>query len=178
MKAGPRQAGLTLVVSLIMLIVLTLLVVSAIRFGNINVRIAGNAQTEAEAVAAAQVAVERTIQLVIDAAKVDDVPAQPALVVPTGGASYTVSVAKPSCLATRNIPNSELDPARAEDVYCYSSPTQLPILDADGNPVTTSTACKNQQWDIAASVDDAATGARVTIAQGVAMRVGAAVQCP
>ena len=33
------QSGMTLVVSLIMLIVLTLLVVSAIRFGNINLKI-------------------------------------------------------------------------------------------------------------------------------------------
>ena len=48
-----RQKGMTLVVALVMLVVLTLLVVSAIRFGNINLRIAGNAQSEAEATSAA-----------------------------------------------------------------------------------------------------------------------------
>ena len=39
------QFGVTLVIALVMLIILSLLVVSAIRFGNINLRITGNVQS-------------------------------------------------------------------------------------------------------------------------------------
>ena len=53
-----RQAGSTLIVSVIMLLVLTMFVISAINSGTINLRIAGNAQAQAEARAAAQRALE------------------------------------------------------------------------------------------------------------------------
>ena len=85
MKNPHRQSGITLVVSLIMLVVLTLLVVSAIRFGNINLRIAGNAQTEAEASAATQVALEQMLQEINTTEKVDTIAAKPAVIISTGG---------------------------------------------------------------------------------------------
>ena len=40
------------------------------------------------------------------------------------------------------------------------------------------TACKDQQWDVAASIADAPTGAKVNMLQGVSLRVAAQVQCP
>ena len=82
------QAGMTLVVSLIMLIVLTLLVVSAIRFGNINLKITGNAQTQAESAAAAQVAIEQVIGAAVAGSSLSAMITATASV-STGGASCT-----------------------------------------------------------------------------------------
>lgn len=173
-----RQTGITLVVSLIMLVVLTLLVVSAIRFGNINLKISGNAQTEAEAVAATQVAIEKTLKEVVDTAKIDAIPAQPAMVVSTGRAAYSVNVRKPVCILTKNVLTIGLDPTKAADKPCIEDTSGDPLFDKDGKPLPRATACKDQQWEIAASLSDPATGAQVSMLQGVSLRVGAQVQCP
>lgn len=172
------QRGITLVVSLIMLIVLTLLVVSAIRFGNINLRIAGNAQAEAEAAASAQVGLEKTLALMDAAAKPSDVNAQN-FTVSTGGLSYTVAVTKPACVFSRNIFTTELDPTKTADKPCYEGAPTDPIFDSDGKPIPQPSACKEQQWDAQSSVADTSrSGAKVTVLQGVSMRVSAEVACP
>jgi hypothetical protein len=173
-----RQSGITLVVSLIMLIVLTLLVVSAVRFGNINLKIAGNAQTEAEATAATQVAIEQTLQTVLAATDVSTVAAQPTLAVSTGGASYTVNVAKPTCVLTKNIKNVELDPTKNDDRLCFGTADPDSLVGSDGKLLAAPTSCKSQQWDIAATTAEATTGAQVSMLQGVSLRVSAEVQCP
>ncbi len=173
-----RQSGITLVVSLIMLIVLTLLVVSAVRFGNINLKIAGNAQTEAESTAATQVAVEQTLTLVLAADDTNTVPAQPALTVSTGAASYTVAVDKPTCLLARNIKNIELDPSQSADLKCYGNSDNDAQMGSDGKLLAPPTTCKGQQWDIAATTTDGLSGAKVSILQGVSQRVGAEKPCP
>jgi Tfp pilus assembly protein PilX len=177
-KSRQSQRGITLVVSLIMLIVLTLLVVSAIRFGNINLKISGNAQTDAEASAAAQVGVEQMVQAVVAADKIDSVPATPALVVSTGGTQYTVNVSKPACILSKNVVTTDLDPTKATDVPCFEGSDTEKLVSATGSLTSSPTACKDQQWDIAATVADASSGASVNMLQGVALRVPAQVQCP
>jgi hypothetical protein len=177
-KMRHGQQGITLVMSLIMLIVLTLLVVSAIRFGNINLKIAGNAQVEAEASAATQVAIERMILEVSAATNVDTVAAQPSMVVSTGGGTYTVNVSKPVCNLSRNIMTTELDPSNTNDRACFENPDADRPFDKDGKPIAGPTACKDQQWDVAAAYSDASSGANVSMLQGVALRVGAQVKCP
>lgn len=172
------QSGITLVVSLIMLVVLTLLVVSAARFGIINLKISGNAQLEAEATAATQVAIEKTMELVVAVEKIDTIPAQPELVVSTGGNTYKVNVKKPACVLTKNVPLTTLDHNSAIDRPCISNAPQPTQFDHNGIPIPKPTACKDQQWDIAANVADASSGANVTMLQGVSLRVPAQVQCP
>ena len=177
MKLRHAQSGITLVMSLIMLIVLTLLVVSAIRFGNINLKIAGNAQIEAEASAATQVAIEKIVLEISTATNIDTIPARD-VVVSTGGASYTVNVAKPTCNLSRNIVTTELNASNLNDRPCYEGGDYDPAYDENGKPIAKPTACKDQQWDVAASYTDASSGAKVSMLQGLAVRVGAQVQCP
>ena len=59
-RGRPRanQHGMTLVVSLIMLVVITLFVLSAIRLSTANLRTVGNMQARNEAAAASQRAIE------------------------------------------------------------------------------------------------------------------------
>ncbi|HSI53575.1 MAG: PilX N-terminal domain-containing pilus assembly protein [Ramlibacter sp.] len=178
MKSVRRQSGITLVVSLIMLVVLTLLVVSAIRFGNINLKISGNAQTEAEATAATQVAIETMLKEVSTAVKVDEIAAQPTMQVSTGGMTYTVNAAKPVCLLSKNVAATELDPSKASDRPCIEGNDPDRPITADMKLGAVASVCKDQQWDVQATLADATSGAAVTILQGVALRVPAQVKCP
>jgi Tfp pilus assembly protein PilV len=173
-----HQAGITLVVSLIMLIVLTLLVVSAIRFGNINLKIAGNAQTQAEAEAATQVSIEKTLELMNDpATKVDDVAAQPALVVSTGGTTYKVNVTKPVCNMSNNVVTTQLDPRKPADRACFGSGNTDPVFGPDGKPIPQPTECKDQNWEVGAQLIPDSSGNQMTMVQGVSVRVGSQVKC-
>jgi Tfp pilus assembly protein PilX len=169
---------MTLVVSLVMLVVLTLLVVSAIRFGNINLRIAGNVQSEAEASAATQVAMEKMIKEIDGATNISALTNK-TLVISTGGRDYSVSVVKPACIFNKNINNSELDPTKAGDLPCFENTDTEKLVTENNTLTTVPTACKSQQWDVLASVDDSAkSGAKTSMLQGIAVRVGAEVQCP
>jgi Tfp pilus assembly protein PilX len=174
----PRQSGITLVVSLIMLVVLTLLVVSAIRFGNINLKISGNAQAEAEAAAAVQVAVEKMMGEVVGAVKVDLVPAQPAMQVSTGASTYSVNVQKPVCTLSKSIRNTELSNSKPADLPCFGNNDQQDQVDANGKVIQAPTTCKSQQWEIKAALTDSPSGAQISMLQGVALRVPSEVQCP
>jgi hypothetical protein len=177
MKAR-AQAGMTLVVSLVMLVVLTLLVVSAIRFGNVNLKIAGNVQSESEASAAAQVAVDTTVQNMAAASDIS-VLAASTMTVSTGGASYQVAVTKPTCILTKPVKTTDLDPSKSSDQACFEGGDQDKLIASSGSLTTAPTACKDQQWDVTATIaDTAGSGANVTILQGAAVRVGAQVQCP
>jgi Tfp pilus assembly protein PilX len=171
------QSGMTLVVSLIMLIVLTLLVVSAIRFGNINLKITGNAQTKAESTAAAQVAIEQTVQAAVTGGNLSAMSAASSTV-STGGTSYTVSLSKPTCNLTQNVATSSLDPSNTADRACFGQSDTDKLISSDGSLTSAPSACKDQLWDISAGVNDGSSGASVTVAQGVSLRVSAEVSCP
>ena len=177
MNARRRQAGLTLVVALVMLVVLTLLVVSAIRFANINLRIAGNVQAQTESIAAAQVAVESTVKDMIASPNISTI-ATATKTVSTGGQTYTVAVSKPTCVFNKPINNSDLDPTKAADQACFEGADTEKLITSGGGLTNAPTACKDQQWDVSANVDDGSSGAKVTVLQGVAVRVGAEVTCP
>lgn len=179
MSRGSNQRGLTLIVSLIMLVVLTLIVVSAVRFGNINLRIAGNAQAEAEALAAAQVVLESAVAEIDAATNINDIVARPAVAQSTGGATYTVAITAPACTVTRTINNTELNEANPNDKICFAPPGATPIIDENGNLVQASLNCKDQVWEVQASVaNDSKSSVKLSVTQGVAVRVGPAVFCP
>lgn len=181
MSHRANQTGITLIVSLIMLAVLTLIVVSAIRFGNINLKIAGNAQSEAEATAATQVAIETMMKLVDDSANIGTVAAQPTMQVATGGMTYSVNAVKPACILSRNIASTELDPSKVADRACIGGAGQDVIFDSTGKPIPPPSTCKDQQWDLEAKIADSGaggSGVNVSMLQGVAVRVSSEVLCP
>lgn len=173
-----RQEGMTLLVSMIMLIVLTLLVVSAIRFGNVNLRIANNTQVKAEATAAANAALEQVLDTAKAAANLDQVNVGgKAYAVKTGGATYTVNTSKPTCNLSRPVANAELDPNDAADQKCFESQDQDKALTANNATTTSPSACNSQLWSVQADVDDGSSGARVTSVQGFSVRVSAQTTC-
>lgn len=146
-----RAAGATLVVSLIMLVVLTLLAVSAIRLSNVNFRTIGNMQARNEAVAAAQQAIEQVVSS--PANFTNPVAQQIGIDINNDGTpDYTVNVSAPACLKMVTMPGYSV-------AFAASAP-------------------KMAYWDIKAVVTDSRTGANVTVHQGVKMAMDASTACP
>jgi type II secretory pathway pseudopilin PulG len=166
------QAGATLVVSMIMLLILTLLVVSAIRSSTTNLRIAGNMQVQGEVAAAAQQAVEQVID-----GDFTTVPSEQNIPVSMGVADYTVNVTKPTCSNTEPVALDELKKDDANDQLCFGDSDPLPVVDSSGKQITTPSKCNKQVWEVRASVTDSNTGANTSVVQGVAKRTYVPTDC-
>lgn len=167
-----NQRGATLMVALVMLVVLTLLVVSAIRSSNSNLRIAGNMQSQEEAVNAAQQTTETIISNDFWTAPVSSTPS-----VTIGLTTYNVSVPQPTCVSTKPLLNS--DP--------QISPACLPKTSLDSNSgifftsgvqAAVNAYCYAQQWELKSTATDASgTGAKPVVHQGVSLDVKVGTKC-
>lgn len=149
-NAAYRQRGTSLLLSLVMLVVLTLLVVSAIRMSNTNLKTVGNMQVKNEAIAASQQAIEQVMS------SVDNfyAPAQKTIPVDINGdgvADYTVTTSPPGCINMVPAPGYSVD-------FAASAP-------------------QDSYWDIKAVVTDTRTGASATLHQGARVRMDSTATC-
>lgn len=154
------QQGATLVVGLILLVLITLMVVSAFTLSTGNLKSVRNMQVREEAIGAANVAIERVISS-------EDIFFAPAAV-PTTVGPYDVEVATPVCVASLELKSG-------------TSADPNPNVYVDGGPAGggISTGYKLTYWDITASVDDTATGARAEVHQGIKITLPATPEpCP
>lgn len=154
------QRGATLVVALIMLALITLLVVNAFTLSSSNLKAVGNMQIRDEAVAAANKALEQILSvnftnpLAASTVQVD--------INNDGTQDYAVAVAIPTCIKAT--------------IFVPSLPSDVELgagMTAGGTWYT--------DWDLAATVTDAATGASVKVRQGVTVVLSQAqktVACP
>jgi Tfp pilus assembly protein PilX len=150
------QRGMVLILSLIMLMVLTLMAVSAIRLSTVNLRSVANSQSRAEAMSTAQ----RTIDLVLSSNFTDNVAGTAqTLAVTEGGKNYSVVVARPCLVRTVPVKNIDLDIAKADDKKC---------LDTLSNPYS---ACADTIWQIQATSTSGWFGANVSVTQGTGIRM-------
>lgn len=146
-----KQRGATLLVGLVMLVVLTLLVVSAIRVSSTNLKVVGNMQVKSEAVAAAQQAIEGILSDVTN--------------------FYTPTART----TTVDINNDSI----ADYTVALSAPVCLKLVAVDGYSVDfAESAPKDSYWDIRAVVTDTRTGAAATLHQGAKVRLDATATCP
>ena len=172
-----KQRGISLVVGLIMLIVLTMLVVSAVRFSSTNLRIAGNMQVQTEAAAAAQQGIEKVLS--------SDFTAAPTAVTVDvdlnndGVKDYTVTIPTPVCNSSQPLTGADGNPNAANDQTLFSSGNSdnTGIIDSKGNSTGSTSFILKQKWDVQARVADTKTGADLTQHQGVAVRVPAGTGC-
>lgn len=158
-----RQQGLTLFVAMIILVMVTLLVVSAFRVSNTNLKIVSGMQGRQEAIASAQAAIEQVLSDDFFTENPTIVAATPIDVDINGDAAsdFTVTMATPRCL-------------RTAPVVMGNPPTQLQ-LDCAGSSrfpsATTPTWCSNTIWELSATTTDRLTAAKTTVRQGVGMTV-------
>jgi hypothetical protein len=62
---------------------------------------------------------------------------------------------------------------------CFESGDSDKSITSGDTLTTNSSACKDQQWDVQATIDDSnRSGTKVSVLQGVKTRVGAEVTCP
>lgn len=152
-----RQRGSVLIVSLIMLVVMTLLAVSAIRLSTVNLRNVNGAQIRSEATSAASRQLDQFLNTNFVANIAAIVAASPYTVVIDSGKSYNVTVATP-CLKQRALipvallPTDPTDPASKCRDGAYSR-------------------CENTVWQMSASVSDLFSGANAQVIQGVGIRL-------
>jgi len=145
-----RQKGAALIVALIMLVLTTVMVVSAFSMSNVNTRSVGNMQFRGEAIAAANRAIEQVL-----GSPFTDAPAAETIEVDIdndGTADYQVAFAIPTCVqatqfATSSAPPSSLSLGTA---FAVAGSTFYQTI-----------------WDLDASVMHVATGTSVQVRQGV-----------
>jgi hypothetical protein len=176
------QRGISLVLGMIMLVLLTMLAASAFQASNVNLRIAGNMRVRQEIQAASQTAIESVLS---SPSFVDTSIPVPAATVSLNGATYTVDFSPaPSCTGIVDIPTEDLVPTNPDDFVCIPSgalPGSASGIFASSGPPSPPSYCSNTRWAIVADVSDANTGARSTFEQGVGVRVAkstALTNCP
>lgn len=176
MKLKTSQQGATLVIAMIFLILMSLFAVTAFKNSTGNLRIVGNMQSRQEAIAVGQKAVEQTISSAYFTTNPANVAATPIQVDIDGNgvADYTATMnPQPHCFRTKAIKSSELNPSLTADLACMkSSVVQQGGLDIpDAAADAGNSLCANSEWNIGARVVDARSGTKVTLNQGIAVRV-------
>jgi len=147
-----RQQGVALVIGMIMLVLLTLMVISAINSGSIGLRIAANVQSQDEARAAAQQAIEQFVSSYAN--------------------FYPTPTAKPA--TNYNINNDSTNP------YYYSVAVSTPVCKRASKQIPPkSTACAtgakaglycwDTLWEIVATSTDTKSGVSQVVTQGVSI---------
>ncbi len=152
MHTQHQQQGSTLLVSLIFLIVITLFGISAINTSSLNLRIAANSQFQQQATAAAQLGIETAIGSLttFTAPSVQTISLD---VNKDGTPDYTATVSPATCLSSKAATGYSAE-------YCATG------------------ACPNDtNWELVSTVSDATTGAKVTVRQGVKVRLPSSATC-
>jgi hypothetical protein len=138
-----------LVVGIIVLTLITVLVVSAFNLTQSNQKVVYNMQVREDAVAAAQVAVERVVSSTFTSNLSAQTPQSISIDLNNDGTSdYSVTVAVPQCIRAT--------PASA---------AQVSEVELGGNLQTAGFWFTD--WEIRAAVNDTTTGARATVVQGI-----------
>lgn len=185
MKSPPaRQHGITLLISLIMLVLITLMAITSFKLTKGNLQVVSNMQQRNQALSAAQGAIEQTIsktQFAITPAN--------AIPTPCGGIPNTTCVdvngdgvtdvtvaVTPTCVSTQVIPTNStmLNFADPNDAGCLVGGQGFGVVGGNNN----NSLCANMLWDVQAVATDAVSGAQMTVNQGVASRVSATAICP
>jgi Tfp pilus assembly protein PilX len=193
MPTSPRreqEKGITLVVALIMLVLVTLLVVTSLNLGKGSLQAVGNMQHQNQTLSAAQESLEE----VISSKRFFETPTS-VFPNPCDGKPNTrcvdinadnipdVSVTltpAPSCVQAQAIKNTNLDLANSEDVGCSVGTVQNFGV---GMPGTSSgdSLCAESLWNIRAEAVDKVSETKVVATQGVSVRVSndnVATSCP
>lgn len=150
-KLQVGQSGASLVVSLIMLMVITLLALSAIKSSTINLLVAGNMQARDEARAAGQQAIETFISSYTNF--FPNLPAGATTILVdidnSGSNDYQVSVARP---------------------VCRRAAPQIPPKTNDcANGAKSGLICWDTLWDVTATSTDNRSGVTQTVTQGISI---------
>lgn len=173
------QRGAVLFVGLIMLILITLLAVSAIRLANTNLLVVGNEQFQMEAEQAANYHLD--LALNADDFTTRDVDRSVSLPAFSGATesdatSYAVTIPPPKCKRYRYLKKSELvnadNSVPMDNLACFgSAPSPGITLVVDAASLNDNSLCATSLWEMTAEVELPGAGAKTQIHQGIEMRI-------
>jgi type II secretory pathway pseudopilin PulG len=179
-----RQQGMTLVIGLIMLIMISLAAVASYNMARTSLDVVGNMQFRNEAVASADSAIQEAISTVRFFQTPGTIFLNPCENTNNlrcydlnrdGTTDIRVQLRPPVCVKARPKPNAELDLATIvpgevlpRDAACAAGVGQQ--FGIVGAP-TGNSQCADSTWEIVADVTDAVSSARITVTQGVDVRV-------
>lgn len=152
MRTKLNQQGSTLLVSLIFLVVITLFGVSAINTSSLNLRIAANSQFQQQAVAAAQLGIEKAIGSLTTFTS----PSTQTMALDVdrdGDTDYTAIISPAVCISSKAASGYSAE-------YCATGAC----------PIDTN-------WELVSTINDTSTGAKVTLRQGVKVRLAGGSTC-
>ena len=191
LRPPSSQSGFVLMFSLVILMLMTLLAITALHLGTDQTVIVANSQHKNEGIDAAQLAIET----VVNSANftINPAAAIPSSNCSTGGANkvcvdsngdghndFTVSLTpQPTCVEAAPILVNQLNFTNAEDLAC-SVQTQQTFGVANAN-TNANSLCANSTWEINAQAEDTATNTKVSVAQGASVKIAAtdmASNCP
>ena len=171
-----RQRGATLIMTLIFLMIMSLMAVSAFNLTSTNVRITGNMQARNEALSAAQAGLAATISNVQFSTNPALIAATPLAVDVNGDGVSDYNVTRnpqPKCNKVKTLKASDLNPSVPADLACMGSAAanNSGIESALTGSAAGDSMCANSEWNIRASVVDPASQVEVAVNQGVSLRV-------
>lgn len=174
-----REQGAVLFVGLIMLVLITLLAVSAIRLANTSLLVVGNEQFQKEAEDAANYHLDLAINTNnITSLNVNRSAPLPAFVGASASTdtNYTVTIPPPTCKRYRYLKKSELvnadNSVPADNLACFGSTSGSGItLIVDASALNDNSLCATSLWEMTASAELPGTGARAQVVQGIEMRI-------
>lgn len=171
MKLRQRQRGVTLLLGLILLMMLTLLGVSAFNIGSSYFRIISNKQYQAEAMAAAQSAINQVLSSGGYFKTPSTTPGSYQVDINgDGNADYTATITRPCLLSSVTITIGELSPSNPDDLKCLGSSKTQTFWWSSG-PGTYS-ECARVTWRVSATVNDTGfTHAKVELTEAAALRM-------
>ena len=182
-----RQGGMTLIMAVIMLVVLTLLALTSFNLGKSNLQIVSNMQNHDQAVAAAHEVIEMAISNTSFFEQPESVLAAPcgeanaACVDTNGDGTADIKVVltpPPTCVKVAPIKVTNLSLSVEDDRNCSVGVNQN--FGTEGAS-TGNSECANSTWDISAVATDLQNLSTVQVVQGVAVRVPSddtATSCP
>lgn len=194
MKRHQRpQRGITLILSLIMLVLLTIMALTSFNLGKGGLQIVGNAQQRSQAQNAAQSVIDEVMSSsgFVDSPStvLDNSSCPAALGAPAnskckdlyGDGKTIIQVAlspQPACVQAKPVASAGLDMTKPEDAGC-----SLGVVQAFGvaNAGSSGSLCSDSLWEINAVATEQVSRAQASVTQGVAMRVSSdavASSCP
>jgi Tfp pilus assembly protein PilX len=191
-----RQRGVTLIISLIMLVLLTIMALTTFNIGKSSLQVVGNAQEQAQVLNAAQTMLNQIVSAPTFAeapgAVLDNSNCPTGVTAPANsrcvdlyGDTKTVLVVamapQPACLQAAPIPASSLNLTNVnnEDWGCTVGEGGAGFGIAGAQ--TGDSLCANSLWEINAAASDPVSRAQAVVTQGVSMRVSkdaVATACP
>jgi Tfp pilus assembly protein PilV len=183
LPSAAAQKGIALIMSLVMLLVLTLMTLSAFNLGKIGLQLVDNSQQRSQVENAAEMVVNRVVSssdFTIDPTMLLDASGCPDSVTPSansqcvdlyGDGKTVINVAlapAPACVQSKAVAPASLDLTKPEDLGCVAGVSQ-----SFGGPGSGagSSLCADSLWEINAVAKEATSNSVASVTLAVSLRV-------